>query len=179
MMGGVIANGKLLEKIKKQVRIMGQCCGPDDLYMAQRGLRTLSVRMKQHQSNGIQVAEWLNKRPEVRRVLHPALPDDPGHELWKRDFKGASGLFGIELEPTNSSNVEAMLNRLELFGMGFSWGGYESLIVPSDVEKDRLPESWTFKGPLLRLHIGLEDPEDLILDLEQGFQELRTDTPKS
>ena len=137
------------------------------------------VRMKQHQSNGIQVAEWLKKRPEVRRVLHPALPDDPGHELWKRDFKGASGLFGIELEPTNSSNVEAMLNRLELFGMGFSWGGYESLIVPSDVEKDRLPESWTFKGPLLRLHIGLEDPEDLILDLEQGFQELRTDTPKS
>ena len=179
MLGMVTTTREDWEQLRNCTWHLGQCCGPDDLYMAQRGLRTLSVRMKQHQSNGIQVAEWLKKRPEVRRVLHPALPDDPGHELWKRDFKGASGLFGIELEPTNPSNVEAMLNRLELFGMGFSWGGYESLIVPSDVEKDRLPESWTFKGPLLRLHIGLEDPEDLILDLEQGFQELRTDAPKS
>ena len=172
MLGLVTTTREDWEQLRNCTWQLGQCSGPDDLYLTQRGLRTLGVRMKQHQNNGLQVAEWLKSRPEVRKVLHPALPDDPGHALWKRDFHGAGGLFGIELEPFAPSMVQAMLNRLKLFGMGFSWGGYESLIVPSDVQKDRLSGSWHFEGPLLRLSVGLEDPEDLIQDLEQGLCEL-------
>lgn len=173
MLGMVTTNREDWEQLRNCTWHLGQCSGPDDLYLAQRGIRTLGVRMRQHQKNGLKVAEWLKKRPEVKKVLHPALPDDPGHSIWVRDFQGASGLFGIELEPVDFSKVEELLNSLELFSMGFSWGGFESLIVPSDVQKHRLPGNWKFEGPLLRLSIGLEDPEDLIQDLEQGLRKLK------
>ena len=111
-------------------------------------------------------------RPEVSRVLHPALPTDPGHEIWKRDFSGASGLFGVVLKSTSDEAVAAMLNDMELFGMGYSWGGYESLIIPADPTKNRTATTWAPEGPLIRIHAGLEDPEDLIADLEAGLTRL-------
>ena len=121
----------------------------------------------------MRVATWLQGRPEVERVLYPALPDDPGHAIWKRDFTGASGLFGLMLKTASAEAVAAMLDGLELYGMGSSWGGYESLIVPSDPSAWRTATVWDPPGPLLRLHIGLEDPDDLIADLEAGFARLK------
>ena len=152
---------------------MGQCAGPDDLYLAQRGFRTLSVRLQQHYRNGLEIGEWLRSRPEVRQVLHPALPDTPGYALWKRDFLGASGLFGIELEPCSENAIAAMLDGMQIFHMGYSWGGYESLIVPTNVRNIRTASPWNFEGPLVRLHVGLESVSDLKDDLAEGFQRLR------
>jgi cystathionine beta-lyase len=137
-----------------------------------RGLRTLSVRLERHQKNAITVAAWLKSRPEVDRVLYPALEDDPGYDLWKRDFSGASGLFGIILNDVSREAVAAMLDRLEFFAMGASWGGYESLIIPNEPANVRSATEWTAAGPGLRLHIGLEDPDDLIEDLDKGFDRL-------
>ena len=156
----------------------GITTGPDDIYLARRGLRTLSVRLYRHMETGLKLAHWLGERPEVARVLHPALVTDPGHEIWKRDFNGASGLFGVILEPVSEKAVAAMLDDLELFGMGYSWGGYESLIVPADPRKNRTATTWNAEGPLLRIHAGLEDPEDLIADLEEGFGRLRAEAKK-
>lgn len=152
---------------------LGVCAGPEDCYLALRGLRTMGVRMERHWKAGIEVAEWLRTRPEVAEVLHPALPGAPGHEIWKRDFTGASGLFSIVLKPFDEASVCRMLNALELFGMGFSWGGFESLIVPFDPRSSRTATQWTHEGPALRLHVGLEDVEDLKRDLEKGFAALR------
>lgn len=152
---------------------IGWSVSPDDAYQMLRGLRTMAVRLPRHQENGLKVARWLQQRPEVSRVLHPALPDDPGHALWKRDFTGACGLFGVALNPCSQRAVHAFLDALKLFGLGFSWGGYESLAIHCDPQlKDRaVPVK--LEGPLLRLHIGLEAVEDLTTDLDQAFEALR------
>jgi cystathionine beta-lyase len=131
------------------------------------------VRLQQHYRNGLEIGEWLRSRPEVRQVLHPALPDTSGYALWKRDFLGASGLFGIELEPCSENAIAAMLDGMQIFHMGYSWGGYESLIVPTNVRSIRTATSWNFEGPLVRLHVGLESVSDLKDDLAEGFQRLR------
>jgi cystathionine beta-lyase len=146
----------------------------DDCFLALRGLRTLSVRLQRHQETGLTLARWLQERPEVARVVHPALPDHPDHALWQRDFRGATGLFAVELKPCSRPAVEAMLNGLGLFGMGFSWGGFESLALLTDPSTLRAAVPWPAgAGPLLRIHAGLEDPADLIADLERGFERLR------
>lgn len=172
MLGLVVANEAQAEAVRRQAQEIGHGIGPDDAWLGLRGLRTLAVRLAQHHSNALCVAEWLQGRPEVARVLHPGLPDDPGHALWKRDFTGASGLFGVELQPFAPEGIAAMLNGLEYFGMGYSWGGYESLAIPTFPAKLRGATQWQAKGPLLRLHIGLEDPADLIADLEAGLERL-------
>ena len=159
--------------IKKQILISGDAVGPDDCYLAQRGLRTLAVRLKQHHESGLKVAKWLQTRSEVKRVLHPSLPEDPGHAIWKRDFSGASGLFSFVMEPVEKAQLANMVDHMELFGMGFSWGGFESLILPSDPTKIRTATNWDEDGQLIRLHVGLEDPDDLIADLEAGFERLK------
>jgi cystathionine beta-lyase len=152
---------------------MGWFVSPDDAFLALRGLRTLRVRLAQHEASGLEVARWLAAQPEVSRVLHPALPDFPDHALWKRDFTGACGLFGVVLKPGRWEAAYAMANALELFGGGVSWGGYESLVVPckAQLERKSIPETCpgTYEGPLIRLHIGLEAPEDLIADLRRGL----------
>jgi len=137
-----------------------------------RGLRSLSVRLARHQESGFALAEWLAARPEVERVIHPGLPGDAGHDLWQRDFTGASGLFAVVLKPAAHGALAAMLDHLELFGMGYSWGGYESLILPFDPRTYRSATTWKADGPALRLHAGLEDLDDLKADLEAGFARL-------
>ena len=151
---------------------MGLCVGPDDMNLALRGLRTLAVRLRQHHQSGLKVAEWLAQRPEVLRVLHPALPGAPGYDIWKRDFTGACGLFGIILKPVPEKAVFAFLNALTLYGLGASWGGYESLAIPYGVTGYRSATQWSPGGPAVRFHIGLEDAGDLIADLERGFAAL-------
>jgi cystathionine beta-lyase len=170
LMGTVTANERYLRQLRDTHANLGLCVAPDDIYLAQRGLRTLHVRLRQHEASGLTMARWLQSRPEVARVIHPALERCPGHEIWKRDFKGASGLFGIELKPCNDKSLAAMLDGLALFGMGWSWGGYESLVVISHPQ--RTATGFAPQGPLLRLHIGLEDPEDLKADLEAAFERL-------
>lgn len=137
-----------------------------------RGLRTLSVRLERHHRSGLAVAEWLAGRPEVERLLHPALPSDPGHALWKAQFDGASGLFSVILKPAPRKALAALLDGLELFGMGYSWGGFESLIIPFNPKRYRTATAWTAEGPALRLHIGLDEVSDLIADLDAGFARL-------
>jgi cysteine-S-conjugate beta-lyase len=145
---------------------------PDDCYLALRGLRTAGVRLRQHEKTALELARWLEKRKEVERVLHPALASFPGHNLWKRDFTGSSGLFSFILKPgTPKRAVDAMLDGMELYGMGFSWGGFESLLVPVYPEHLRSAVKWQ-SGPVLRLHAGLEDVGDLVADLEAGFKRL-------
>ncbi len=170
LMGTVTANERYLRQLRDTHANLGLCVAPDDIYLAQRGLRTLHVRLRQHEASGLTMARWLQSRPEVARVIHPALEGCPGHEIWKRDFKGASGLFGIELKPCTDKSLAAMLDGLALFGMGWSWGGYESLVVISHPQ--RTATGFAPQGPLLRLHIGLEDPEDLKADLEAAFERL-------
>jgi len=173
MMGILTATEAAYPLLRRAADDLGPASGPDDCYMALRGLRTLSVRLQRHQETGLTLARWLQQRPEVARVMHPALPDDPGHTLWKRDFTGASGLFAIELKPVAEAAVAAMLDGLELYGMGYSWGGFESLALPSDPRPIRSATTWAGRGPLIRIHAGLEDPSDLIADLEAGFARLR------
>ena len=158
--------------IKSMANAMGNCPGPDDCYLGLRGLRTLSVRMERHQKNAIQIAEWLQGRKEIERVMYPALPNDPGYTIWKRDFNGACGLFGVILKKFSGDAVAAMLDNLELFAMGASWGGYESLIIPTEPERIRTASVWPTVNPCLRLHIGLEDPDDLTSDLKSGLGRL-------
>jgi cystathionine beta-lyase len=170
MFGTVSANASTWSPIRAAIQQLGICAGPDDVFLALRGLRTLSVRLAQHQRSALEMAEWLSARPEVARVLHPALKSDPGYNIWKRDFSGASGLFSIVLKPAPLQAVDALLNALKLFGMGFSWGGFESLIVPFDCVTYRTATKWAPGGPTLRLHIGLENVEDLKADLAHGFE---------
>jgi cystathionine beta-lyase len=169
MLGTISANAALWPRLKETVTTMGLCVGPDDMYLALRGLRTLGVRLERHQQSALRIARWLRERPEVLRVMHPALEDDPGHAIWRRDFTGSSGLFSIVLQPVGDAAVRALLDTLELFGMGFSWGGYESLVILFDCADYRTATRWAPGGPALRFHIGLEDPSDLIADLERGF----------
>ena len=172
MMGAIITTETAFLPIRTMMADLGYSAGPDDVYLALRGLRTLSVRLERHQKNATTVATWLQARPEVDEVLYPALPGARGHALWKRDFKGASGLFGVILKPAPKRAVDAMLDGLKLFGMGASWGGYESLIQPTNPGRARTATKWESAGPLLRLHIGLENPDDLIADLAKGFERL-------
>jgi cysteine-S-conjugate beta-lyase len=169
MFGCVSANAATLPALKDTVYSMGLCIGPDDMYLALRGLRTLGVRLARHFQSGLRVARWLEQRPEVLRVMHPALESDPGHNIWKRDFTGACGLFSIVLKPTSEKSVHAFLNELALFGLGYSWGGFESLAILFDCTEYRTATKWAPGGPALRFHIGLEDADDLIADLERGF----------
>ena len=169
MLGTVSANAATWPRLKDTVNAMGLCVGPDDMYLALRGLRTMGVRLARHQDSGLAVARWLAGRPEVLRVLHPALDGDPGHAIWRRDFTGASGLFSVVLKPVREQAVHAFLDTLALFGMGFSWGGFESLVIAFDCASYRSATQWAPGGPTLRFHIGLEDVEDLIADLERGF----------
>ncbi|QOZ34296.1 cystathionine beta-lyase [Bradyrhizobium sp. CCBAU 53421] len=173
MFGTIAANAKAWPLVQEAIRLLGVCAGPDDVYLALRGVRTLSVRLAQHHRSGLEIARWLGARPEVDRVLHPALETDPGHAIWKRDFTGASGLFSVVLKPVPQAAVDAMLNALTLFGMGFSWGGFESLAIPFDCSDYRSATKWSPGGPTLRLHIGLENLDDLKADLDRGFAALK------
>ncbi|WP_395401015.1 cystathionine beta-lyase [Pseudoduganella sp. UC29_106] len=172
-LGVITANREHWPVLREYVLTIGQTAGPDDLYLAQRGLRTMALRLERHWKSALEVASWLAARPEVERVLHPALPGDPGHALWKRDFRGASGLFSIVLKPCGDTAARAFVDRLELFALGFSWGGFESLIMPFDGASGREASRWQYTGPAFRLHIGLEAPADLMADLAQGFVALK------
>jgi len=174
MLGVAVCNERSFLPVRKISSAAGYCAGPDDVYMALRGLRTLGLRMRQHQESALAVARWLQQRPEVQRVMYPALPDDPGHELWKRDYRGASGLFGFTLEPVSDKAFAAFLDHMELIKLGYSWGGFESLMVPTYPATLRSSTQWQAAGPSIRIHIGLEDTGDLIEDLEKGFARLRT-----
>lgn len=173
LLGTITANQETFSVIHAAHGQLGQCAGPDDIYLALRGLRTMDVRLKQHMQQGIDFAKWLETRDEVDFVLHPALPSHPQHDLWKRDFLGASGLFSAVLKPVSDTALSAMLDDLELFGMGYSWGGFESLVVPSDPAKIRTATGWDAPGPLLRFHVGLEALDDLKEDLDKGFQRMK------
>ncbi len=172
MLGTVSANNATVAGLKNTVRLSGLCEGPDDVYLGLRGLRTLSIRLDRHYKSGLAVARWLENRPEVLRMLHPALQSHPGHAIWQRDFTGASGLFSVVLKPAPQQAVYAFLDTLELFGIGASWGGYESLAIPFDCTPIRTASRWEPGGPTERFHIGLEAVEDLIADLEHGFAAL-------
>jgi cystathionine beta-lyase len=169
MFGTIAANAKAWPLVNEAVRALGVCAGPDDVFLALRGLRTLAVRLAHHQQSGLEMARWLATRPEVQRVLHPALETDPGHAIWKRDFTGASGLFSIVLQPAPQKAVDALLDTVQSFGMGYSWGGFESLVIPFDCASYRSATQWNPGGPALRLHIGLESVDDLKADLARGF----------
>lgn len=174
MLGTATANARHFAALYDFSGTMGYCVGPDDIYLGLRGLRTLGVRLRQHYQNGLEMATWLQDRPEVDRVLHPALPTCPGHETWKRDFSGASGLFSVVLKEGSDAAVTAMLDGLRHFGMGFSWGGFESLILSyPNISRMRTATKWPGPGPILRLHIGLENMDDLKADLDEGFARFR------
>lgn len=170
MLGTASANEKHWPQLREQSYLLGYCASADDAYTALRGLRTLDVRLKQHQQSALTVAHWLQQRPEVAQVLHPALPDHPGHEIFQRDFCGANGLFSFVLKEGSLAQVQAFIEGMQHFKMGFSWGGYESLITATmQVQKLRSATHWPQRGPLLRLHIGLENVDDLIADLDKAF----------
>jgi len=169
-LGLVSATKAYWPRVKETYGTMGLCVGPDDLYLGLRGLRTMAIRLERQMASAITVAEWLSRRSEVSRVLYPALAGDPGHALWKRDMTGASGLFGIVLDGWSVHDAKRFVDGLELFGIGASWGGFESLAILALPEKLRSAVPWTAEGPLIRLHIGLEDPADLIADLDASFQ---------
>lgn len=172
MMGICICTRESFPKVKQSALQLGYHAAPDDAYLALRGLRTVGVRLRAHQEAALKVARWLKTRAEVERVLHPALPDCPGHAVWQRDFKGSSGLFGVVLRrDIPKAAVDAMLDGMELFGIGASWGGFESLITAPRPARLRTATKWD-AGPLLRLHIGLEDVDDLIADLDAGLARL-------
>ena len=173
LLGAITCDASSARAVASTHEGLGLCVNGEDCFLALRGLRTLSVRLERHWKSGLAIAEWLQARPEVASVLHPALPGHPGHELWRRDFLGASGLFSIYLKPCPNAAVKRMLNALRIFGMGYSWGGFESLIVPFDCKAARTATVWNVQGPALRLHIGLEDVDDLKRDLECGFAALR------
>ena len=172
MMGSLTATRSLWPRLRQATYQLGQAVSPDDCALMLRGLRTLDVRLDRHGANALAVAQWLAARPEVGRILYPALADDPGHALWARDFAGASGLFGFTLKGADDAARARFIDALTLFGIGFSWGGFESLVVPSDPQAIRTATDWTDPDALLRLSIGLEDPADLIADLERGFAAL-------
>lgn len=173
MLGALVCTKETYESVKRTAIELGNCAGPDDVNLGLRGLRSLHARLQQHADNAMQLCRWFAKQPEVDRVLYPALETDPGHKIWKRDFTGASGLFGVVMKDSVSeASVTAMLDGMQLFGMGYSWGGYESLILPTRPAELRTATKWD-TGPCLRVHAGLEAVEDLIADFEAGFNRLR------
>jgi cysteine-S-conjugate beta-lyase len=172
LMGVILARADLGQELYSTAKSLGMCCGPEELYLAQRGLRSMAVRMHRSGATGLRLAAWLEERLEVARVLHPGLPNDPGHRLWRRDFTGCSGLFSILLHPVSKPALTAFYNGLKLFGIGGSWGGYESLVSPAKPTSIRTAVPWTESGPVIRLYAGLEDPDDLINDLAAGFDRM-------
>ncbi len=176
MLGLITTTKAAYNRVRETVYTLGNAPGPDDVYLGLRGLRSLAVRLRRHEASALTLMQWLKGRPEVARILHPAMPEHPGHKVWKRDFQGACGLFGIVLaRPYPRTAIAAMIEGLELFGIGASWGGYESLIIPAHPERFRSATTWDAPGPTLRLNVGLEDPGDLIADLEAGFERLNQD----
>ena len=173
LLGLVSANEAWFERLHRTVHLMAIPPGAEDVFLALRGLRTMELRLREAERQGLALAQWLSDRPEVLRVIHPALPDHPGHALWKRDFTGSSGLFSIVLKPASEAAVAAFLDGLELFGLGYSWGGYESLAVPFDCTATRTATRFAPGGPTVRFSVGLEDIEDLKADLDRGFARLR------
>ena len=172
MIGLVVANERCWMPVRRTITDYGYIASPDDCYLALRGFRTIGVRMKQQMASALTVARWLERRPEVQKVIYPALESDPGHAVWKRDFEGAASLFAVVLRPVPDAALAACVDALKLFGIGSSWGGYESLVSVVHADALRTATRWNPGGPALRLHIGLEDPGDLIADLEQGFSAL-------
>ena len=169
MLGAVTANAATFPALRRTAQLLGQFVGADDSFLVLRGMRTLHVRMKQHAESALKIAAWLERRPEVARVLHPALPSHPGHDLWTRDFTGAGGLFSFVLKGGDDAARAALIDGLDHFGIGYSWGGYESLALPVDPQKYRSATKWDAEGPAVRLSIGLEDADDLIADLDAGL----------
>ncbi|MCX7341831.1 MAG: cystathionine beta-lyase [Hyphomicrobiales bacterium] len=172
LLGMISANQRCWKRLRDTFTAFGCCPSPEDVWLGLRGLRTMELRLRTQEKKTLEMARWLQKRPEVLRVLHPALPDDPGHAIWTRDFKGSSSLFSIVLRPVPHKAVEAMLNGMSLFGLGFSWGGYESLAVPFDCSEYRTATQFDPGGPCIRLQIGLESNKDLKADLAAGFRRL-------
>jgi cystathionine beta-lyase len=172
LLGAATANERAWDLLQRSAHDFGQTAGPDDLYLALRGLRSLSVRLNRHWENGVLLAESMARHPMVAKVLHPALPGDQGHALWRRDFKGASGLFGVALRPVSREALGVFFDSLELFGIGLSWGGYESLALPLDAPT-RNARPWTHEGPLLRIHAGLESCNDLIRDMQSALDRMQ------
>ncbi len=170
--GAIVCNAATYPRLHRLWTDMGVAASSDDCFLALRGLRTLAVRLERHTQSAMAIAMWLRQRAEVAEVIFPALPGSRGHELWQRDFSGACGLFGVVLHPVPKARVDALLDGLRLFRMGWSWGGFESLIIPAHPERIRTATRWEAAGPYLRLHVGLEDPNDLIADLEQGLAQL-------
>ena len=173
MMGSVTANADWFGKVRQTAYLFGQMVSPDDAWLASRGLRTLGVRLGQHRDGALAVARWLKDQPGVARVLHPALPDCPGHAHWARDFSGSTGLFTFILDGGDDAARAALIDGLAHFGIGYSWGGFESLALPIDPARYRSATRWQAAGPAVRLHIGLEDPADLIADLDAGLARFR------
>jgi cysteine-S-conjugate beta-lyase len=173
LLGLVSANAQWFERLHRAIHLMAIPPGAEDVFLALRGLRTMELRLREAERQGLALAQWLSDRPEVLRVIHPALPDHPGHALWKRDYSGASGLFSIVLKPVSEAAVAAFLDGLELFGLGYSWGGYQSLALPFDCTATRTATRFAPGGPTVRFSVGLEDIEDLKADLDRGFKRLR------
>jgi cystathionine beta-lyase len=173
MLGSVTAAPSHWEKLRATSFQLGQVASPDDAWLGSRGLRTMALRLKHHGEAALEIARWLETRPEVARVLHPALPGCPGHALFVRDFKGPAGLFTFILRGGGEAERAALIDGLDLFGIGYSWGGFESLAIPVDPERIRTVTPWQAEGPAVRLQIGLEDPADLIADLAAGLDRFR------
>jgi cysteine-S-conjugate beta-lyase len=172
LLGAIVASEATHPALHRIWTDMGIAASTDDCFLGLRGMRTLATRLAQHQASALKVASWLRTRAEVAEILYPALPGARGHDLWQRDFSAASGLFGVVLRPVAYDRIAAMLNGMRLFGMGWSWGGFESLIIPTYPARLRSVTRWQAEGPCLRLHIGLEDADDLIADLDEGFSRL-------
>jgi cystathionine beta-lyase len=179
LLGMVSANERCFKRLRETYDSFAMCPGPEDVFLGLRGLRTMALRLREHGNQALEMARWLEARPEVARVLHPALKTYPGHEIWKRDFKGSSGLFSIIVKPCSDQALAAMLDGLSLFGMGYSWGGFESLVIPFNCATYRTATKWEPGGHALRFHIGLEDLDDLKRDLDAGFTRLRETDAKA
>ena len=173
LLGLVSANEAWFERLHRTTHLMAIPPSPEDVFLALRGLRTMDLRLREAERQALALAQWFSDRPEVLRVMHPALPDHPGHALWKRDYSGSSGLFSIVLKPASEAAVATFLDGLELFGLGYSWGGYESLALPFDCTPVRTATRFAPGGPTVRFSVGLEDIEDLKADLDRGFARLR------
>jgi len=172
LLGAIVASEAAFRPLHRLWTDMGIAPSSDDCFLGLRGLRTLPLRLARHQQSALRIAAWLAQRPEVAQVLYPALPGAPGHALWTRDFQAASGLFGVVLNPVDKVRIDAMLDGFHLFGMGWSWGGFESLAIPTYPARMRSVTTFDAAGPCLRLHIGLEDPDDLLEDLDEGFRRM-------
>ena len=171
MIGTISMSGENIAPVINSVQILGYNISPDDAYLALRGLRTLNVRLKRHETNALKVAKWLSKRPEIERILHPALSSCPGHDIWRRDFNGSNGLFGVVFKSLSKRAMHAFIDGLELFSLGGSWGGYESLVLPTNIT--RTATKWKNNDQCIRFHIGLENPDDLIRDIERSLKSVK------